>query len=96
MPYDVDHHDEIESSAEALYGFVAAALEERSKTPREDLLSMLVTDETDRALEREELIYQVMGVILAGSDTTRSGFNITVGRVYGPDVVKMKVVACIG
>lgn len=80
-PYDVDHHDEIESSAEALYGFVAAALEERSKTPRDDLLSMLVTDETDRALEREELIYQVMGVILAGSDTTRSGFNITVGRL---------------
>lgn len=81
VPYDVDHHDEIEAAAEALYAFVREALEDRRKSPRDDFLSMLATDDTARALELEELIYQVMGVILAGSDTTRSGFNITVGRL---------------
>jgi cytochrome P450 len=82
-PYDIERHDEVEASAEALYQFVADALEAREAAPQEDLLSMLVTDDSDRALEREELIYQVMGVILGGSDTTRSGFNITVGRLLG-------------
>ncbi len=83
VPYDVGHHDAIEAAAEALYGFIAEALEERRKTPREDFLSMLVTDESARALAPEKLICQVMTVILAGSDTTRSGFNITVGRLLG-------------
>lgn len=81
VPYDVDHHDEIEASAEALYRFVADALELRRKSPRDDFLSMLATDESARGLAPETLIYQVMGVILAGSDTTRSGLNITVGRL---------------
>ncbi len=81
IPYDLDHHDDIDAAADALYGFVEAALDARRKTPRDDLLSMLVTDESARALAPEMLIYQVMGVILAGSDTTRSGFNIAVGRL---------------
>ena len=42
---------------------------------------MLVSDESDRALENEELIYQIMGRILGGSDTTRSGFNMIVVRL---------------
>lgn len=82
-PYDITHHDEIEAAAEALYDFVANALKERRETPREDLLSVLVNDESARGLAPEELIYQVMTVILAGSDTTRSGFNIAVGRLLG-------------
>ncbi|MBU2360265.1 MAG: cytochrome P450 [Alphaproteobacteria bacterium] len=81
VPYDVAHHAEIEAAAEALYGFVSEALDARRKVPREDFLSMLVNDESARALASEELIYQVMTVILAGSDTTRSGFNLTVGRL---------------
>jgi cytochrome P450 family 103 len=93
VPYDVDHHDEIDAAAEALYGFVAEALDERRQTPRDDFLSMLVTDETARALAPEELIYQVMTVILAGSDTTRSGFNITVGRLLGDRAVWDEVCA---
>ena len=83
VPYDFEHHDEIEVAAEALYGFVASALDERRETPRDDLLSVLVNDESARGLAPEELIYQVMTVILAGSDTTRSGFNIAVGRLLG-------------
>ncbi len=83
VPYDLEHHDEIDASAEALFHFVQAALEARRETPTDDFLSMLATDDSARALPEDELIHQVMGVILAGSDTTRSGFNITVGRLLG-------------
>jgi cytochrome P450 len=92
-PYDVEHHDEIEAAAEALYGFVAEALDARRAAPRDDLLSMLATDESARALQPDELIYQVMAVILAGSDTTRSGFNITVGRLLGDRALWEEVLA---
>lgn len=76
-------HDEIEASAEALYGFVSSTLEDRRRNPQDDLLSMLATDDSARGLGTEELVYQVMGVILGGSDTTRSGFNVAVGRLLG-------------
>ncbi|MEX0337769.1 MAG: cytochrome P450 [Arenibacterium sp.] len=79
VPYDVENHAEIEAAAETLYQFVDEALEARRTAPQDDLLSMLATDESARALEPETLNYQVMGLILAGSDTTRSGFNVTVG-----------------
>lgn len=80
-PYAVDDHDQIEAAAGALYQFVADELDARRSNPRDDLLSMLVTDDSARALEGDELIYQVVGLILAGSDTTRSGFNMTVGSL---------------
>ena len=78
-PYDLEMHDQVEASGEALYGFVSDALEARRADPRDDLLSMLATDESARALAPEELVYQVMGVILGGSDTTRSALNTIVG-----------------
>lgn len=78
-PYDLEMHDQVEASAEALYTFVSDALDVRRAEPRDDLLSMLATDESARALELEELVYQVMGVILGGSDTTRSALNTIVG-----------------
>lgn len=83
VPYDLERHDEIEAAAEALYAFVADALEARRNDPQDDLLTMLVGDESARALTPEELIYQVMTLILAGSDTTRSGFTLAVGRLLG-------------
>lgn len=83
VPYRLDQHDEIEEAAEALYTFVADTLDRRRAEPGEDLLSMVANDESARALEADELIYQVMGLILAGSDTTRSGFNMTVGCLLG-------------
>lgn len=81
LPYDIEHHDEIEGAAEELYGFVESALDQKRAAPADDLLSLLATDDSARGLEPETLIYQVMGVILAGSDTTRSGFNVTVGHL---------------
>ncbi|MEX0280390.1 MAG: cytochrome P450 [Arenibacterium sp.] len=83
VPYDVANHDEIDAAAETLYQFVDEAMTMRRDSPQEDLLSMLATDESARALDPETLNYQVMGLILAGSDTTRSGFNVTVGLLLG-------------
>lgn len=79
IPYS--GHEDIEASAVALYDFVAATLEDRRKAPQDDMISLLVADESDRALESEELIYQIMGLILGGSDTTRSSFNMIVARL---------------
>lgn len=90
-PYDA--HEEVEESAEALHHFVAKALEARRKDPRDDLLSMLATDDTERGLAPEELIYQVIGVILGGSDTTRTGFNMVVGRLLGERAIWDEVMA---
>ena len=81
IPYAIEEHATIEASAEALYGFVEAALDERRAAPREDLLSALAADETARALDPEVLTYQVMLLLLAGADTTRSGFTMLVGRL---------------
>ncbi|MFC6636967.1 cytochrome P450 [Sulfitobacter sp. JBTF-M27] len=74
-------HEEVEASAEALYDFVAQTVADRRQAPQDDMISMLVADESDRSLETEELIYQIMGLILGGSDTTRSGFNMIVARL---------------
>jgi len=79
IPYA--NHEEIEASAEALYGFVAQTVEDRRQDPQDDLISMLVADDSERSLETEELIFQIMGLILGGSDTTRSGFNMIVARL---------------
>ena len=91
IPYAMEDHDAIEASAEALYGFVEAALEERRAMPREDLLSALAADETARALEAEVLTYQVMLLLLAGADTTRSGFTMLVGRLLGDQALWQEV-----
>jgi cytochrome P450 len=77
-PYAIDAHPEIEAAAEALFAYVSAALDDRRASPRDDLLSRLVADDNARALGDEELVYQVMGIILAGSDTTRAAFAILV------------------
>lgn len=81
VPYEIGAHDDIEAAAEALYHFTAESLDARRAAPRDDLLSMLVTDRSERALQPDELIHQVMTIILAGSDTTRAAFNMLVGRL---------------
>lgn len=93
VPYDIEDHDEIEAAADALHDFVAETLAERRANPRDDLLSLLANDDSARALEEEELNCQVVAVILAGSDTTRSGFNLTVGRLLGDRAIWDEVMA---
>jgi cytochrome P450 len=93
VPYDVSSHDEIEAAAETLYHFVDEALAARRSEPLDDLLSALATDESARALDPETLTYQVMGLILAGSDTTRSGFNVTVGLMLADRAIWNEVMA---
>lgn len=77
-PYDLAIHDEVEAAAVALRDYVEKVLDERRAAPRDDLLSILVNDDSARALEPSELVHQVMTVILAGSDTTRAGLTILV------------------
>lgn len=81
LPYAHDAHPDIEAAAESLYQFVRETLESRRAAPGDDLLSMLVHDDSARKLDPEVLIYQVMTIILAGSDTTRSGFNALVANL---------------
>jgi cytochrome P450 len=78
-PYDPAGHAAVEAAARALHDFVARELDARRMAPRDDLLSRLVADEGARALEEEALVHQVVTLILAGSDTTRSAFTIVVG-----------------
>ncbi len=77
-PYAIDRHDEIEAAAEELFQYVSRHLDQRRRAPGDDLLSTLVADEGASTMEPDELTYQVMGVILGGSDTTRSAFAMLV------------------
>jgi len=64
----------IEAGVAALNDYVARLFEERRANPREDFLTRyLQTTETEGVLTEDEIRTQMAGVILAGSDTTRTG-----------------------
>ncbi|HEU0222773.1 MAG TPA: cytochrome P450 [Paracoccaceae bacterium] len=70
---------EIEAAAAELTDYTGRLLAERRRAPREDLLTRLLErTEGEDALGPAELVFQVMTVILGGSDTTRSGFAMMV------------------
>ncbi len=75
-PYAVDKHDEIEAATVDLLNYVGAALDDRRATPRDDLLSALASDAQE--LGSRDMTFQVMGLILGGSDTTRAGIAMLV------------------
>jgi len=93
IPYQMKDHAVIEAAAQALYNFTQETLASRQAEPRYDLLSSLVADTSARALEPDVLIYQVMGLILAGSDTTRAAFNMVVARLLGDRPLWQEVLA---
>lgn len=70
--YPLDQHGEIEAAAEWLHAYLLEALERRRREPNDDLLTKLATG--PETLETNELVVQLMGVLLAGSDTTRASF----------------------
>jgi len=76
-PYAIDSHAEIEASAKQLFDYVSEELEARRRVPRDDLLTALVAVESGGALTPRELAFQIVGLILAGSDTTRAGIAMT-------------------
>ncbi len=77
-PYPLDRHDQIEAATAELHDYVAAELARRRNAPRHDAMSALAaSDRLDEAAQ----VHQAMGVILAGSDTTRAGFTMALGML---------------
>jgi hypothetical protein len=78
---------EVEAAAAGLEAFTRELVAERRANPGEDLLSQaLRAMDGDDALTPEEFVHQVMGIILAGSDTTRAAFAMVVSLLLGhPD-----------
>ena len=77
--YPHDHHDEIEIATGALVVYVEGQLRERLATPRDDLLTALVADwRAEQDIPFESLVFQIVGLIIGGSDTTRAAFAMLV------------------
>lgn len=85
--YPIEEHDRIEGAAVELFNYLERHLQRRSVAPGDDLLSRLVREwKVDRAIDFESLVHQVLFMILAGSDTTRATFAMTVSLLLSrPD-----------
>jgi len=70
---------EVDLAELALY--VEGILADRRKTPRGDFLSVFLERVKDGQLDELEVRVQVVGLILAGSDTTRSAIASTFARL---------------
>ncbi|RVU35135.1 cytochrome P450 [Hwanghaeella grinnelliae] len=82
--YPHHHHDRIEAAAADLYDYVESELRARFATPKDDLLSTLVYDWwKNREMSFQSLVHQVLGLIVAGADTTRTAFAILVALLLG-------------
>lgn len=77
--YPQPRHAEIEAAAADLFGYVEAHLQARLSFPIDDLLSRIVTDwEAHPAIAFDSLVHQVVGLLVGGSDTTRTAFAMLV------------------
>lgn len=69
---DPAQRDQIEASLNAFYDYVADLLDQRRKNPQEDFVTEYVRKTAEAGnLEEDEIRTQLLGLILAGSDTTR-------------------------
>ena len=77
--YPHDCHDEIETATQELFDYVEGHMRARLETPRDDLLTQLVTDWRENPdISFDSLVIQVLGIIVGGSDTTRAAFAMLV------------------
>jgi cytochrome P450 len=102
---DKSRQEQIEQSLVAFDAYVDDLLDERRKAPRGDFISQYVATTTeDRELSEKEIRTQVLGLILAGSDTTRGSMCMTLAHLLrhedqwrafcaDPDGLKKGVVA---
>jgi cytochrome P450 len=102
---DLSRRAQIEKSLVEFSAYVQGLLDERIKTPREDFLSDYVrTTQREGELSDAEIRTQVLGLILAGSDTTRGSLCLTLAHLLqhpeqwrafcaDPDGLKKGVVA---
>ena len=75
---DLNRRAEIEASMVAFEAYVAGLLDDRRRAPRTDFLTDYVAATArDGDLSEAEIRTQVMGLILAGSDTTRNSLCMT-------------------
>jgi cytochrome P450 len=67
------HRDEIEAAVVGLYAYVDGLLEERRRSPGDDLVSLLVqVEEEGERLSHDELLALIVALLFAGHDTTRN------------------------
>ncbi|APX10752.1 cytochrome P450 [Tateyamaria omphalii] len=70
-----DKHATIKKAARELFRYVEGQIRARLTSPRDDLLSSLAADlGAQRDVSFDALVFQVMGLIIGGSDTTRAAF----------------------
>jgi cytochrome P450 family 103 len=79
---DVQRRPQIEKSLVEFNAYVEGLLNDRRKTPREDFLTDYVrATSSDGVLNETEIRTQVLGLILAGSDTTRGSLCLTLAHL---------------
>ncbi|MBI1211967.1 MAG: cytochrome P450 [Alphaproteobacteria bacterium] len=101
---DVERRPQIEASLTAFADYVTKLLEDRRRAPKDDFLSDYVAQTArDGELSEIEIRTQVVGLILAGSDTTRGSLCMTLAQLLShpsqwrafcedPDTLKRGVV----
>lgn len=82
--YPHDEHDRIEAAANELHAYVENHMRARIEIPRDDLLTALVVDwHRDPSISFDDLVTQVLGILVGGSDTTRTAFAMLVALLLG-------------
>jgi cytochrome P450 len=84
---DPARRETIEASLVAFNAYVAELFADRRAHPRQDFITdYLATTAKDEGLSEIEIRTQVLGLILAGSDTTRGSLCITLAHLLAhPD-----------
>jgi cytochrome P450 len=79
---DLSRRAQIESSLVAFNAYVADLLSDRRASPRDDFITDYVnTTAAENELSEAEIRTQVLGLILAGSDTTRGSLCMTLAHL---------------
>jgi cytochrome P450 family 103 len=79
---EVGRREAIEKSLVEFNGYVQGLLDDRATNPREDFLTDYVQATTSEGvLSEAEIRTQVLGLILAGSDTTRGSLCMTLAHL---------------
>ena len=80
---DGEKRTKIEKAIENFYHYVGELIDERAKSPKDDLLTGLYEAQAAEArLDRDELLALVVNLIFAGHDTTK-GFIATAFKLFG-------------
>lgn len=80
--YPHEQHAKIEQATQELFDYVEKQMRGRMAAPVDDLLSVLVTDwRAEQDMPFDSLVFQVVGLIIAGSDTTRGAFAMLIAQL---------------